>query len=487
MRRYHFGRDRFGRYHFSRGHFGRGRFSRYRFTALVLALLLSFAVLGTLAACTARPEGGLQPSSLQAPGEGGTVSDAGAPGRTGLRLVTSDENFSSRKTTGNENGYYYVDRSAGVNANLRYIDYATAQDIYLSSRPEANHLTQEDDSYLSSVAGLGIAFPVGDSLFLLRTGEPLDADEIGRDALAAVFRMELDGTGRRQIYTGGGDEILLSTAAADEKDLYLIAQRTVEEEGVPTQYGYLLRIDQRTGETKELCQFSPSAFLIGAGDGLLVFHNIIDTRQENTISRTHEIFGYDVTSGTLSTIETWSQDPGTAAVVYDGMLITASPLARTVRVRALRAGEAAADEAADEAAADKAAADEAAAEYPLPDSLPADFGRLSYASCRDGHFLFWDDSTQTTYALDLATGEWSGVALKYTDPVKDDPRPVEIYAETAAQFLVCRDRASVTRRFYDPDTGTPYEIERNQPVFALIAKEDYWAGVPNYQEIRFND
>ena len=58
-----------------------------------------------------------------------------------------------------------------VNANLRYIDYATAQDIYLSSRPEANHLTPEDDSYIPSAAGLGIAFPVGDSLFLLRTGE----------------------------------------------------------------------------------------------------------------------------------------------------------------------------------------------------------------------------------------------------------------------------------------------------------------------------
>ena len=451
--------------------------------AVLLAAVLLFSACGAAQAGdrTGAAPGSPPLSAAQAAGEGGTVPDAGAPGGTGLRLVTSDENFSSRKTTGNENGFYYVDRSAGINANLRYIDYATAQDIYLSSCPEANHLTPEDDSYLPSVAGLGIAFPVGNSLFLLRTGEPLAADEIGRDALAAVFRMELDGSNRRQIYTGKGDEILLSTAAADDEYLYLIAQRIIEEEDIPTQYGYLLRIDQRTGETKELCRFSPHTFLIGAGDGLLVFHDIIDTRQENTISRTHEIFGYDIASGTLSTIETWTQDPGTAAVVYDGMLITASPLVRTVRVQALRAGEAA------EAAADEAVADKAAAEYPLPDSLPADFGHFSYASCRDGHFLFWDYSTQTTYALDLSTGEWSGVTLGYTDPVKDDPRPVEIYAETAAQFLVCCDQASVTRCFYDPDTGTPYETERIQSVFALIAKEDYWAGVPDYQEIYLND
>ena len=115
-------------------------------------------------------------SVSQAPGEANPIPEAGVPSGANLRLVTSDENFSSRKTTGNENGYYYVDRSDSINANLRYIDYATAQDIYLSSRPEANHLAPEDDSYISSVAGLGVAFPVGDSLFLLRAGAPMYTD-----------------------------------------------------------------------------------------------------------------------------------------------------------------------------------------------------------------------------------------------------------------------------------------------------------------------
>lgn len=423
---------------------------------------------------TASAAGGPPLSAPQAAGGPNTGSGTDVSGGENLRLVTSDENLSARKTTGNENGYYYVDRSDGVNANLRYIDYATAQDIYLSSRPEANHLTPEDDSYISSVAGLGIAFPVGDSLFLLRAGAPDYADRLGQDALAAVFRMELDGTGRRQLYLGAGDEVLFSTAAADDAYLYLISQRVEEDAETPALGAYLIRVDQRTGETKELCRlssntfFTAGVFLIGAGDGLLVFHNVIDTRQEDTVSRTHEILAYDVASGTLSTIETWPQDLGTAVVVYDGMLIMASPHSRTVRVRALRA-------------------EEAAAEYPLPDSLPADFGHFRYASCRDGHFLFWDHSAQTMHALDLATGEWSGVTLRYTDPVKDDPRPVEILSETATHFLVCRGQKSVTRRFFDPDDGIPYETERIQPVFALIPKEDYWADVPNYRDIHFND
>lgn len=411
----------------------------------------------------AAPAGPPASSALQASGEAGAVS-----GTEALRLVTSDERSSSRKTTGNENGYYYVDRSSGINANLRYIDYATAQDIYLSSRPEANHLTSEDDSYISSVAGLGILFPVGDSLFLLRAGAPMYADQFGQDALAAVFRMELDGSNRQQIYTGGGDEILLSTAAADEKYLYLISQQIIGDEDSPEQYGHLLRVDQRTGEATELCRFSPNAFLIGAKDGLLVFHNIVNTEQEGAVSRSHEIFCYDIASGTLSTIQTWSKDPGTVALVSDGLLVTASPLARTVSVRALRAQE-------------------AAAEYPLPGSLPADFRHFLFSGCCDGRFWFWDYDSRAIHVLDLSTGEWSEIRLEYIDPTKNDPRPVEIYAQTASQFLVCRGQESVTRRFYDPESGTPYEVERVQPVFALIAKEDYWAGVPNYQNIRFND
>ena len=443
------------------------------FESILLGMILLFS------ACGAAQGGGQAASAPGAPplstaqtaGKADAAPDAGAPeDAAALRLVTSDENFSSRKTTGNENGYYYVDRSDhinAVNANLRYIDYATAQDIYLSSRPEANHLTPEDDSYIPSVAGLGVAFPVGDSLFLLRTGAPDYADQFGQDALAAVFRMELDGSNRRQIYTGAGDEILLSTAAADDRYLYLISQRIEEDAETPTIGGYLIRVDQRTGETKELCRLSAHAFLIGAGDGLLIFHNIIDTREEDVISRSHEILVCDIASETLRTVETWSQDSGRAVAVSGGLLIMASPLSRTVSVRALRT-------------------DETAAEYPLPDGLPADIDHFLYPGCYDGHFLFWDYSTRTIYALDLASGEWSAVGLEYMDPIKDDSRPVEIYAETATHFLVCRDQEWVTRSYFDPGTGTPYETERVQLVFALIAKEDYWASVPNYREIRFN-
>ena len=101
---------------------------------------------------------------------------------------------------------------------------------------------------------------------------------------------------------------------------------------------------------------------------------------------------------------------------------------------------------------------------------------------RSHEILVYDIASETP----RTAGTWSAVALEYMDPVKDDPRPVEIYAETATQFLVCRDQKSVTRRYFDPDTGTPYETERVQPVFALISKEDYWAGVPNYRDIYFN-
>ena len=88
-----------------------------------------------------------------------------------LRLMTDDEEFTGR-TVGSADGYYYVDRGSGVAANLRYIDYATGQDVFLSSRPGGDHFSPEDESFLSSAAGSALACPAGDALYLVRTGAP---------------------------------------------------------------------------------------------------------------------------------------------------------------------------------------------------------------------------------------------------------------------------------------------------------------------------
>lgn len=100
--------------------------------------------------------------------------------------------------------------------------------------------------------------------------------------------------------------------------------------------------------------------------------------------------------------------------------------------------------------------------------------------------MFWDYEHETLSAIDLETGEWKTVTLTYQDPEKQEARPVEIYAETETDFLVCYDKQTVMKQSINL-AGVLDQSESVQPCFALIAKEDYWNSVPNFQKITFNN
>ncbi len=427
-------------------------------------LLLLCAVL-ILAGCSAAPSGPAS-ASVFAP-DAVSAPQTPAPQTSGMLRLVTDSMEGTDISKGNENGYYYIARGRDISANLRYIDYATAQDVYLSPRPESNHLTPDDESYLSSVAGTGRVFPLDDKLFLLRTGAPSYAATFGDDAMAAVFRMNLDGSARTPIYLGGADERFGATAAADDRFLYLIQRRTKTVDDSPLELCYLIRMDQESGAAEELCELTDSAYMIGAADGMLIFHSISDSVNDaNALPMfRHEILAYDTASGALSVVQAWQQDEYANTWVYDDMLVTASWASRTVTLRKPREPE-------------------AIAVYPFADDIPADRTAFWFAGCRDGRFYF--DIGTALCVVDLATGEWSRMTLQYDDLDKMEPRPVEIYAETSMQYLVLYNKEKTTRRFMYWDDGSIYEYEAIQPVFALISKEDYWASVPNYTPVTFN-
>ncbi|MBD5101814.1 MAG: hypothetical protein HDT27_03795 [Subdoligranulum sp.] len=413
-------------------------------------------------------------------GEGGLRSSAAGPWQSAagaLRLVTSDENFFAQ-SPGTENGWYYVDRGASYNANLRYIDYATAQDIYLSSRPEADHHTAEDDSYIPSVLGMGEVFCVGDSLFLLRTGAMGASDTFGADALPAIWRMELSGANRTEIYLGGAAEMLTTTVAADERSLYVVAERMEMEDEAPKQHCILLQIDQQTGSAQDLRLLPDNAELVGAWGSMLVFRTFVDEAPTDGNGLTYgppefrvTYYTYALAAGEWRELCQRPMGERCCEHVWNDVLVLGNNSTRTVTLLRLSDGS-------------------VSAEYPFPDAVTAEASDAYFLfhSCRDGRFLFWDYFAGAIHSVDLATGEWNAVTtLTYIDPDKQDPRPVQICAESAEEFLVCRDQVIVTRRYTYADDGTAYELEASQPEYALIRKADYWNGVPEYRPVTFVD
>ncbi len=419
-----------------------------------------------LAGCSSKPSDTQASSAASQPDSGVTAAQGTVSGE--ISFVTDDEEFTGR-SIGNAQGYYYVDRGGGIAANLRYIDYASKQDIFLSSRPEGDHFSPEDESYVASVAGSGVVFPLGDTLYLVRSGAPDYLNDYGSEALAAIFTMNLNGSERQELYLGSASETFLSTIAADDENLYLVSVDTQTENDVPVQRRYLVQVNRKTGEKKTLTELTDSAWMIGASGNYLVFHSIYaETGSETTApTMTHEIFVYRFDTKSLSVVKSWPQEQMLTVKVYADTLVTADAVSKTLTVQDLESAE-------------------TKNTFSLTEHMPTQEAKLWFEECRDGKFMFWDYEHETLSAIDLETGEWKTVTLTYQDPEKQEARPVEIYAETETDFLVCYDKQTVMKQSINL-AGVLDQSESVQPCFALIAKEDYWNSVPNFQKITFNN
>ena len=83
--------------------------------------------------------------------------------------------------------------------------------------------------------------------------------------------------------------------------------------------------------------------------------------------------------------------------------------------------------------------------------------------------------------VDLATGTVTASALLYSSYIGEQ-KPVDIVADAGSDYLVLMDCRQYLHEEKTPmhyyDTGWDYRF-----VYALIDKDDYWSGAPNYREI----
>lgn len=106
---------------------------------------------------------------------------------------------------------------------------------------------------------------------------------------------------------------------------------------------------------------------------------------------------------------------------------------------------------------------------------------------RDNHLFLrlYDSGHNNAQAvtLDLNTQQFSPLKLYYEE--YGAQQLVGIFAESENEFLVCTGKDSMQIEFKSPD-GTPESGEMNYFIYKLIAKKDYWAGIPQYKEFENN-
>lgn len=167
---------------------------------------------------------------------GGSVST----GDGGLRLLSNRYGKSACNT---EDGYYYLTedimelRDGSYGMHLMYMDFASGRELYLCSTAGCKHDSPDcpavflyDDFPLSST----IPFIFGDHLYILSREYDNDGSAsqsfitIGGGAEsqpAALYRANLDGTGRKKIYTFDADLTLEDKVIGNDQGIYIITKK----------------------------------------------------------------------------------------------------------------------------------------------------------------------------------------------------------------------------------------------------------------------
>ena len=210
------------------------------------AALLSAALLALLCACapagTAAPTPTPTPTPASAPDAAASAGpSAGAPLEqpvsTGFENLTQVSG--SSYGSGSDEGFYELIARQDGSANLRYIDYASAREIYLCAAPNCTHDSESCPSWLADPACTPLV--VGDRLLLFY---PYPSATAGRPM--QILKAGLDGSDRQTLIEFDASESCRSLVSANDHLLVMLVTRT-DDTGADVEQG-LVSVNLDTGE-----------------------------------------------------------------------------------------------------------------------------------------------------------------------------------------------------------------------------------------------
>ena len=148
----------------------------------------------------------------------------------GLKALGQDTAFGS----GTSSGYYYLSTLDGGASLLRYIDYATGQDLPLCSQPNCSHSGETCPAWFAYSGTSANVYATDEQVFVTFNGSPWDSDafaEYGEAALPRVLTLAPDGSGRREVARFGAADAFTSLPAAGDGTFYTIVTDYGEGEG----------------------------------------------------------------------------------------------------------------------------------------------------------------------------------------------------------------------------------------------------------------
>lgn len=263
-----------------------------------LAALFFVVVVLCLAACSVAPpddelisktskSGGVAPSSKD------LSSDA-------FQIINNE-----RMNCSTDNGYYYLTngiirlKDGTVAHHMMYLDYGLKKEIYLCNRPGCGHDTTECPAvFTEKEVDMGGSMFVHENFLYLfsheqdRDGSSYHQPNSGgssmqegapsmRGTTAVLYRMNLDGTDRKQVYTFDGALALENMVIGGEQALYFITKKLAagqvdnQIEFISSTERTLVQLNTKTWKLETVGLMKTDTKIIGTFDGSLITSQIV--------------------------------------------------------------------------------------------------------------------------------------------------------------------------------------------------------------------
>ncbi len=409
-------------------------------------------------------------------------------GNDGLRLLSDRYNRSACIT---QNGYYYLTfestelRDGNYGMHLMYMDFASGREIYLCSTAGCEHDSLDCPSvflYDDFPSLSTIFFTIGDHLYILSRDYDNDGS-VAQDSIAigdwstavvesrptVLYRANLDGTERKKIYTFDADLTIEDKVIGNDKGIYVITKKlSTDKDGgkiyTTSSERKLMFLELDSLSLNEVCSMDfddhiswritgccQDGFLLcGTDYGRELSRDEIwdDDVYRGLYENSYNVYAFlSRDGGEMKEIARQSNTYFSSAELLGDILYLSSAENQDIEALNIKTGE------------KKTLC--TLSQNMIMDTLG---DRLC---CRS-----WDlSSDHIWYFVDTKTGEITNTPLKilYND------WSIDFYGETAQDVLFIYD--------YDA-TATPNGSYRiHQYKYALISKDDLFAGKDNYRRI----
>lgn len=250
---------------------------------LPIPVLCSAALLAVLCACTP-DSASTATDTLSDTAQPFTGEEAAPAEKVTQPVATGFVNLNRADQTmmgsGSDTGFYQILYRLDNSANLTYVDYATAQEIFLCASPNCTHDNESCSAWLPPEDLSCVPLVVGDRLLLFDRISFSGGTE-GQAHPMRLFSAGLDGSGRKLLTEFDGSESCFSVISANETMLVMQVTRA-DEQGAATGQT-LVSVNLDTGERSDFYPIPQGQNVQFAGvteNGYCVLYSVQETLSE---------------------------------------------------------------------------------------------------------------------------------------------------------------------------------------------------------------